>query len=392
MLSIPGRVAAELVRRQAIVSQTTQTTHPNSAKVGQTHSFNHIGYPDCAGEVKCRELVNFDAREPEASQHDDGLMRSIGSLTDEQHAQRFAAYLDSQEINARADANGDKWEIWVVDEDQVEAAKLKFAEFQQAPDDARYADAIRTSKRFKTQQLEEALARRRSTFRTRKMPWQRGIPLTIILMSASVYVTAMTRFGDMQIPFTRAVMMSDPRATERRMQEAPPEVVLERDRMIVGSPIPKGWNAIPEIREGEVWRLFTPMFLHFDAWHLIFNMSWLLVLGGNIESFKGTRYLLCLVLFLELVAGIAELYATGPFHGGMSGVGYGLFGFVWMRSRLVPEDGFHMEPSTVFMFFAWALICLTGAAGPIANAAHFGGMAAGAFVGVLPLFTLRNPR
>ncbi len=298
-------------------------------------------------------------------------MRSIGSLTDEQHAQRFAAYLDSQEIGARVDANGDTWEIWVVEEDQVEAAKLKLAEFQQSPDDGRYAEAIRSSKRLKTQQLEEALAKRRATFRTRKMPWERGIPLTMLLVMASVYVTAVTRFGDRTIPFTRDVMMNDPSQTS------------------AGT---KGWDAIPEIRNGEVWRLFTPMFLHFKAFHLIFNMGWLVVLGRNIETFKGTRYLLFLVLFLNLVANFAELYSTGANFGGMSGVGFGLFGFVWLRSRLVPEDGFHMERSTVFMFLAWALICTTGAAGNIANAAHFGGLAAGAFVGAMPVFSLRNPR
>lgn len=320
-------------------------------------------------------------------------MRSIGSLPDEQLAGRLAAYLDSKEISSRIDPNGDQWEVWVVDEDRVEAARQLFAEFQAAPDDPRYLEAIQSSKRHKLQQLEEAMARRRSQFRRkRKLPGERGMPLTMLLVIASIYVTAMTRFGDSSIPFTRAVMMSDPHATARRMLDGSVDVRVEEGEVVAFASEMKGWEAIPEIREGEVWRLFTPMFLHLDIFHLIFNMSWLLVLGGNVEVFKGTRYLLVLVLFLDLVANVCELYSSGPIFGGMSGVGYGLFGYIWMRSRLVPEDGFHMEPSTVFLFFAWALICATGAAGPVANAAHFGGLAAGALAGAMPVFSLRNPR
>jgi GlpG protein len=319
-------------------------------------------------------------------------MRSIGRLADRQHADRFAAYLESQEVRTRVDTNGEQWEVWVVDEDKVAQARQQLTEFLQAPDDPRYLEAIRNSASRKTRQLEDALERRRKEVVNRKMPWERGIPLTAALIMASVFVTAMSQFGNEDIPFTRAMMMSDSKDADRRLDNTPVEIRREADRTIITHAPMKGWEAIPEIRQGEVWRIFTPMFLHFTPLHILFNMLWTVKLAGYVEYMKGTWYLLILILVIEAVAGFSQLYWTGPFSGGMSGVNFGLFGFIWTRSRLAPEEGFQMEPAYVFLFMAWGLICATGSAGPIANAAHFGGLAAGGLIGAWAVTSLKTPR
>lgn len=65
----------------------------------------------------------------------------------------------------------------------------------------------------------------------------------------------------------------------------------------------------------------------------------------------------------------------------MSGVVYGLFGFVTVNGKLNPMGGLHMNPRTVNYMLIWLVICFTGVVGPIANWAHIVGLATGAALG-----------
>ena len=77
---------------------------------------------------------------------------------------------------------------------------------------------------------------------------------------------------------------------------------------------------------------------------------------------------------------------TGPLVnaviGGMSGVLYGVFGFVWMQARFNRRYRYVLEESTTWLMMIWFVLCLTGLVGPIANVAHAGGLIAGLIAGV----------
>ena len=68
---------------------------------------------------------------------------------------------------------------------------------------------------------------------------------------------------------------------------------------------------------------------------------------------------------------------------GMSGVVYALFGYIWMKGLYQPEQGMILHPNTITIMLFWLVLCMTGFVGPIANAAHFMGLAAGVAFGVL---------
>ncbi|MEO6182356.1 MAG: rhomboid family intramembrane serine protease, partial [Verrucomicrobiota bacterium] len=152
-------------------------------------------------------------------------------------------------------------------------------------------------------------------------------------------------------------------------------------------------KGLQEIRSGQVWRIFTPMFIHFGIMHIVFNMLWLRDLGSMIEAREGSWRLLLLVLltaagsnlaqYLISIPSLPTMSGGRPNFGGMSGVVYGLLGYMWMRGKLDPASGLFLHKSTVTMMLIWLVVCFTGLLGPIANLAHlFGlliGMGAGFF-------------
>ena len=136
-----------------------------------------------------------------------------------------------------------------------------------------------------------------------------------------------------------------------------------------------------EVRHGEVWRLFTPAFIHFGITHLGFNMLGLKNVGDPMERVHGTRFYLFLVAMLALCSSLGQYFLSpsgSPYFGGMSGVLYGLFGYLWTRGLSDAAYPLRMPTQTVVIALVWFVACFTGMLGPIANSAHTTGLLLGA--------------
>ena len=92
----------------------------------------------------------------------------------------------------------------------------------------------------------------------------------------------------------------------------------------------------PQIRRGQWWRLLTSVLPHLDVLHLIFNLWWLWIFGTTVERVFG--HLNTILLFLLFAIGPNALqYAFSDGGVGLSGIGYGLFGLLWILSRRDPR-------------------------------------------------------
>lgn len=134
---------------------------------------------------------------------------------------------------------------------------------------------------------------------------------------------------------------------------------------------------------GEVWRLVTPIFLHFGIFHVLFNSLWVWDLGRRLEYLMGPIQFLVFVIITGAASNLAQFFWSGPGFGGMSGVVYALVGFIAIRQRLVPHPLVAVAPALIGFMLFWLVLCMSGAVdyfidGSVANAAHLGGLIAGA--------------
>lgn len=298
-------------------------------------------------------------------------MRQIGTLPHEPDARRFADFLLTCGIRTQLEPAVTGWLVWVLDEDKVADGRAEFARFVENPAAARYDEAAAEAGRLR----DEAIAREKQSRRNIvdvKSQWTRpsaNRPVTWLLIGVSVAVAFMTNFGSDQRPdsIVQKLSFSSFEVTHRGIAYFP-----------LTSPL-------SDVRQGQIWRLVTPIFIHFGPMHLLFNMLATHSIGGVLEMRFGSLRLALLVLALAVCSNTAQYAWDGPTFGGISGVVFGLFGFAWMKSRFDPAAGIYIDPGTVTMMLIFLVLCMTGMLGRIANAAHLVGLLGGVAAGIAPV-------
>ena len=150
----------------------------------------------------------------------------------------------------------------------------------------------------------------------------------------------------------------------------------------------------PYILQGEFYRLFTSMFLHFGFYHIFYNMICLLALGDVLESEAGHIRYLVIYLAGGLAGNIFSMYMElrrGDFavSAGASGAIFSVVGaLLWIVIRNRGRLGTITLRSLILM------ILVTLAQGFVEtgtdNAAHVGGFIAGFILGMF-LYRKRKP-
>ncbi len=277
-------------------------------------------------------------------------MRIIGHLPDEASATTFSDFLYVRGILNTVEAEPEGWAVWIHSEDELENAQEFLRSFRSNPHDPVFHQESRQARELKEREARAEKAAGKKIFTRRRLcpsatAHGRG-PLTVTLV---VVCVALWLYG----------------------------LAGGHEALLGALLISKFVRGLPEIFDGQVWRLFTPVLLHAGPLHLFFNMLWLLDLGGMIEGRQGTGRLAALVVALAVVSNLGQFFLSGPLFYGMSGVVYGLLGYVWMKGKFDPASGLFVHQQTVTMMLIWFFLCLTGLLGNIANGAHAFGLVAG---------------
>lgn len=274
-------------------------------------------------------------------------MRPIGQLESGEQARTLADYLFIRGVETQVEpGKGNAWVVWVVDEERVDEAKALLSRFRSMPDAEEFHQASAAAAERRRGERQEAKEEAKKLKRSGafRRSW-RGGGLTMALMVACVAVAMATRLG--------------------------------RDPAWTGWL----WMSLDKVKEGQAWRLFTPVFLHFDLWYLLFNLLWMQDLGTALEGKIGTARFAGVAALVALLSNLAQYLAGGAGFGGMSGVVYGLFGYLWVRSKMDFRFGVYISPLTSGLLMVFLALGIFGLAGPTANAAHFSGLLAGGAMG-----------
>jgi GlpG protein len=135
-------------------------------------------------------------------------------------------------------------------------------------------------------------------------------------------------------------------------------------------------------------------------------MLWLWYLGRPIEERIGPWRTLLLTLAAGIGPNIAQYLISGPFFIGYSGIVMALAGFIWMRERIAPWEGYPLNKGTVLflLLFIAAIFILQVVAffiqiftsshftPQIANTAHIMGGLIGALLARSTFFAQRVVR
>jgi GlpG protein len=393
-------------------------------------------------------------------------MRLIGTLEEEQKGLTFSLFLHQQGINHQLeilsntdwgspDYGSSKCQIWILDEDQVDEALKWYHLFLENPHDPVF-DVIRVKKApleeqtplLKIPETAPPISPRADDD-IPDTPWkpQPMGPITRLLLLTCCLLFFMNYFiipkGEVpdsfpstplfSSPIEKVVLYDYPKAyqiIDKLIQlygyealQAPQDLPAEGRFLVQQFYQTPYWQGVyytfikehpnqsqksppmfEKIRQGEIWRLFSPILFHGDLFHLFFNMLWLVVLGKQIESRLAAWKYLVLIAVLALFSNTAQYLMSGPNFIGFSGVLCGMLTFIMVRKRIAAWEGYQLDQMTISFMLLFIIgmaflqlfsFLLESSAGfsfstGIANTAHLSGALLGFLLGYLNFFNWKQ--
>jgi len=344
-------------------------------------------------------------------------MRLIAKFENKEKARRFLAYLMQENCNGLIEHDREEYAVWIYDEDLVEKAfelyqKFSHPEFnEEIKEDVAQKETekgplpisedpifLAQVKEIKRKIGAKALYQKLHANLTKFFI----ITCSFLLMVNIFFHVQTMKNGKIQTYYTpvdRALCFDEPVAESANLQKTWMGIypILENWEQNKGQlSAPK----FQKILSGEYYRLFTPCLLHAGLIHLLFNMLWLLVLGKQIEERLFSFRYLVLIVIVGAFSNLCQYLISGPNFVGFSGVICGMAGFIWVRQKVAPWEGYPIPKTSLkFLFifiFGIALVQLitfllsyfrfVNLPINIANGAHISGLLMGMLLARLHYF------
>lgn len=262
--------------------------------------------------------------------------------------------LDEHGIASELRADDGVFSLSLLDAEDFKRARDLTDEVAAAPYDARFQAAARRAARMSGQGRDQGVLS--------AAPGQRIGPVTRVVLVACVVTFVL---GGFQSP-----------------------VLFDLFPVVMGNQVPAvyQWLMAPhslDMLVAEPWRIITPVFIHFGMMHIIFNLLWWWILGGIIERNHSALVLVLLTVVTGLAGNGAQYLVAGPGFGGLSGVVYGLFGYLWLAGSVSGDRAQRMPRAVTGWLVGWLVLSALVFPDVIATAAHVGGLVSGCLYGGL---------
>lgn len=379
-------------------------------------------------------------------------MRLIHNFENPDEATAFSRFLASHNIESQVEylpspqTNEVGGQVWVIDEDHAQRALSLFTEFQADPKKAETFSKEKNSKEFvpsMDSHFQEKTIYNRPKIKRRRLFGEvtaitillctilffwglsdvkplKNFPKSLrfpLLIASPVYENLMfdypMSFALLKEFYDQFVAAGDDpnylktpqaQALLRKYYRTPYWQGIYDTYLLPHKDISKDMLKGPlfeKIRQGEVWRLFTPALLHANLLHLFFNMIWFAILGNQIEQRIGWLRYIIFIVVTAIIANLSQYLMTGPNFLGISGVVAAMAGFIWVRQTKAVWEGYTIQKATLLFLAFYILIMLllqiasyviqlSGGkpiAPNIANTAHIVGAISGMILGGFKFFS-----
>lgn len=313
-------------------------------------------------------------------------MRTIGSFESNRDASIFSHYLKQQGIQNIVEVDRtNKHAIWVYEEEQLELAANYYSDFTERPDlfkefIANYIREKEISKYLAAQLLQQHKKHVEASPPFVSAPPIRSVTAIISLLCIALFFMIQSQLlknpiaDSSKTKIEKALLYDYPRFIEIKDDFANkyPNEELRYDHEAFKDAkfwpglqrifilkfkhidIPETFVSPPlceKIQEGEIWRIFTPIFLHRTFVHLLLNILWFIYLGQLVEKRVGMFRFFLFCAICAIGCNTAQYFVSGWNFNGLSGIVCGLFGFIWARQKYAAWELYPLSKSTSKMIF-----------------------------------------